>query len=348
MSKRILLVAGGTGGHVFPAFAVAEVLRGQDHDVYWATDRRAVKYQTHWQGHKPIVTRSAAPANKLTFMIETCIGMTQSLVHLIRVRPHIVVGFGGYPSAPMLFTAQALGIPTLIHEANATIGLANRVLGRGAKKIAVSFESSLPKTVLTGNPVRPDIAAIADVPYEVGDTLNLLVFGGSLGAKIFETLIPDVLKTLPEETRKTIYLTQQVVGEGPREQLQKQYEDMGIEATLLHFIDDMPAELQTAHLVISRSGASTLAELTAAGRPAVFIPLTLHTDRQQYANAAAAMQAGGAVLLDELDGIERVTEALRGFLAQRQDLPAMAAAMKSLGRPRAAWTLADLIVTTAR
>lgn len=348
MTKRIILAAGGTGGHVFPAFAVGEVLRDQGHDVHWATDKRAVKYQTHWQGAKPIVTASAAPASKLKFMIHTFIGMLQSFAHLVRIRPHIVVGFGGYPSAPMLFAAQALGIPTIVHEANATVGLANKVLGRAAKKIAVSFASDLPKTVLTGNPVRPDIAALADLPYRLGDTLHVLVFGGSLGARIFETLIPEALKILPQELRSRLYLTQQVVEDEARERLRKQYAEMKIDAILEPFIDDMPAELRNADLVICRSGASTLAELTAAGRPAILIPYAHHADRQQYANAAAAMQAGGAVLLDEQDGAERLIDALRGFLASNPDLNAMAAAMKSLGKPRAAWTLAELIVTTAK
>ena len=343
MKKRIILAAGGTGGHVFPAFATAEVLREQGHEVYWATDKRGLKYAHHWQGPKPIVTMAASPANKVNFAAKMGLGFTQSFAALTKIRPHAVVGFGGYPSVPVVLAAQLFKIPTLVHEANATIGMANRFLGRDAKAIAVSFPDKHPKAILTGNPVRPPIAALAEASYIKSDVLSVLVFGGSLGAKIFEEVIPRSFRDLGRKVR----LTQQVVGDEARAQLAETYKDLGIDATLLPFVEDMPQALKDADLVISRSGASTLAELTAAGRPAVFIPYAHHADAQQYANAKAAVDAGGAVMIDEKDGVDAAVGKLTVFLAGQPDLPRMAAAMKALGNPKAAWTLAELIVTKA-
>lgn len=342
--KSIILAAGGTGGHVFPAFATAEVLREQGHDVSWATDRRGLKYAHHWQGHSPMVISAASPVNKTIFALKMGAGFAHALVSLLVKRPHAVVGFGGYPSVPVVLAAQVLGIPTLVHEANATIGLANRFLGRKAKAIAVSFPDDHSKAILTGNPVRPAIAELADMLYAPGDKLNLLVFGGSLGARIFEQIMPSALAA-----RADIRLTQQVVDDEGRAGLDIIYKDMGIEASLLPFIEDMPGALKAADLVISRSGASTVAELTATGKPAVFIPYAHHGDAQQYANARAAEAAGGAVVIDEKMGIDNAVAQLSQFLASLDTakLTQMAGAMKALGNPKAAWTLAELIVTKA-
>lgn len=348
MSKRIFLAAGGTGGHVFPAFATAEVLLDQGHDLYWVTDARGLKYKHHWQGkNTPLETQAASPANKIKFALKMGVGFIQSFVHLLKHKPDVVLGFGGYPSVPIVLAAQIMGIPTLVHEANATIGLANRFLGKNSKAIAVSFPDKHPKAVLTGNPVRPAIAALAERPFEMGDQLDILVFGGSLGATIFETIIPSVMERLSADLRKRVRLTQQVVDDTARAALTLRYKNMGVEAALLPFVEDMQAALETAHLVICRSGASTVAELTAVGRPAVFIPYAFHGDNQQYANARAAADAGGAILLDEKHGAEQVTGALQAFLAMKPDWTAMASAMKNLGKPTAAWTLSELVVKTA-
>ncbi len=347
MTKKIVLAAGGTGGHVFPAFAVAEVLKEQGHEVYWATDKRGLKYAQFWSGPKPIVTHSASPANKLKFAALNGMGLAQAKTAFLFNRPDIVVGFGGYPCVPTVLAGQLLGIPTIVHEANATLGLANKLLARNAKAVAVSFENKHPKAVLTGNPVRPAIARLAEGSYNKDDKLDLLVFGGSLGAKIFAELIPAVLEKMTPTYRSAIKVMQQVVDEDMRFILAKKYKDMVEHATLVAFIDDMPGELAKADLVISRSGASTVAELTCAGIPAIFIPYPHHGDRQQYENAKFCAEAGGAVLLDEKDGMETLTGALHAFWAQSPDLSGMAKAMKTLGRPKAAWTLAELIVKTA-
>lgn len=347
MMKKIVLAAGGTGGHVFPAFAVAEVLREEGHDVRWATDRRGLKYESHWQGAKPIVTASASPAGKIKFAAQMSTGVQQALVSFIKNRPDVVVGFGGYPCVPAVVAAQVLGIPTVLHEANATLGLANKVLAKNAKAVALSFNGDTKNAHLTGNPVRPAIARLADLPFEQNEKLNILVFGGSLGAKIFADLMPLVLERMTPEFRASIALTQQVVDEDVKADLENRYKAMGVDATLVPFINDMPDQLAKAHLVIARSGASTVAELTCAGRPAVFIPYPHHGDRQQYANAKFCVDAGGALMLDEKDGLDTVAGALQAFLASRPDLAAMAKSMKLLGKPKAAWTLAALIVKTA-
>lgn len=347
MKKKIILAAGGTGGHVFPAFAVAEVLRGQGHDVRWATDSRGLKYKSHWRGVEPMVTYSSSPANKIKFIVMNGFGVLQALCSFIKNRPHAVVGFGGYPCVPAVAAAQILGIPNIIHEANATLGLANKVLAKNAKAVCLSFAGDSPKSIVTGNPVRPAIAALADKNYSQHEKLNILVFGGSLGAKIFADLMPTVLSNMTEEFRTSISLVQQVVDDDVRFGLAKIYEDIGVNATLVPFINDMPEQLEAANLVIARSGASTIAELTCAGKPAIFIPYPHHGDRQQYANANFCAKAGGALVLDEKDGLEQIASTLQGFLASRPDLPAMASAMKSLGMPKAAWTLAEIIIKNA-
>ena len=347
MRKKIVLAAGGTGGHVFPAFAVAEVLRDQGHDVLWSTDSRGLKYKSHWQGLDPIVTWSASPANKVKFIMMNGFGVIQALWFFIKNRPHVVVGFGGYPCVPAVAAAQILRIPTIIHEANATLGLANKVLARNARAVCLSFAGGYPKSIVTGNPVRPAIASLAEQNYTPHEKLNILVFGGSLGAKIFTDLMPQVLTNMTEEFRNSISLVQQVVDDDVRSGLAKIYEDIGVDAVLVPFINDMPQQLGQADLVIARSGASTVAELTCAGKPAIFIPYPHHGDRQQYANAEFCAKAGGAVVLDEKDGLEHIASTMQGFLASRPDLPGMAKAMKSLGMPKAAWALADVVLENA-
>ncbi len=346
--KKIFLVAGGTGGHVFPCVATAQVLVEQGHDVTWVSDERGLKYQSHWPNNQIIKTPVLSSNNKAKFMLSLKFSFIKSFIKILKEKPDIIVGFGGYPSLPMMLAAQALGKKTIVHEANATLGKANALLGKRAHHVAVSFPSGHIKAVLTGNPIRPDIAALADKEHKFqNNKVNILIYGGSLGAQVFNQIVPQAFEKLTFKERARFSIQQQVVNDNARTALEKEYQDMGLEALLLPFIEDMPNALDNADLLMARSGASTVAEVTCAGRPAIFIPYPFHEDRQQYTNAKFVEKAGGGIIIDENDGEHTAAQKLYEFLKDLPDLEKMGKASKSLGKPKAAWTFAELIIKTA-
>src|SRR6185369_6230383 len=249
-------------------------------------------------------------ATRAQNMLQLGIGYLQSRRLIKRLKPSVAVGFGGYPSVPPLLAAQHAGIGTLLHEQNAVAGRANRFLLKRASKVATSFAKvrfldQLPadRRSLTGNPVRPDIAAIAAQPYatpSAGGSFNLLVVGGSQGARVFGELMPPTLAALPAELRARLKLTQQCRAED-LEKVAALYRQMNLAVELQPFFRDIPARLATTHLLVSRAGASTVAELTAAGRPAVMVPLPHSIDDHQAANAAALAEAGGGWIAPQKD-----------------------------------------------
>ncbi|MDR3514395.1 MAG: undecaprenyldiphospho-muramoylpentapeptide beta-N-acetylglucosaminyltransferase [Azospirillaceae bacterium] len=305
----ILLAAGGTGGHLFPAEALARELVARGHAPVLITDRRGKAFGDAL----PEVTVERIHAGqlrggftgKLRGAALLALGALDARILIGRLHPAVVVGFGGYPSVPTLWAAVRAGIPILLHEQNAVLGRANRLFARRAERIAIGFPRTdrveacdLVKLVHTGNPVRPGFIPLRDqayLPPEPGGPLRLLVLGGSQGARVFSTLVPAALALLPEDRRARLQLVQQCRPEDI-ETARKAFADAGIRAELSTFFRDVPDRLRVAHLVITRSGASTVTELTATGRPSILIPYPAAMDDHQTANARAIVEAGGAWL----------------------------------------------------
>lgn len=354
-TKTIFLVAGGTAGHVFPALALAEELLGQGFEVVCLTDRRGEKFFRH-TNLVPYLIQSSAWAGdwqgKLRAGLKIVQGMIQSFELLREFSPVAVVGFGGYPSFPTVKAAQLLKLPTILHEQNAVYGRANRQLSDKALAIATSFQDTklLPdqyrsKTVYTGNPLR-SVFTETIRPYKkpgAEKSINLLIFGGSQGSALFSNVIPEAIAALPDNLKSRLNIVQQTRFEDI-DKVKHAYEQMGVAAQVQAFFSGMLKLYQKAHLVISRAGASTVAEITALGRPAIFIPLAVSLDGDQAQNAAGIVANGGGWIMteQELNG-PALSEKLSELLGNPQLLEQAANAAATLGKPDAASRLADLI-----
>ncbi len=349
----IVLTAGGTGGHMFPAFALARELQSRGFGVAMITDARGAKYKEQYPDIPFHVVRAETLRPGLLakgqLMLDLFVGTGQALMLLRKVKPRAVVGFGGYPSFPAMTAAQVLGIPTLVHEQNAVLGKANRLVAGKAKKIALSLPEvdAIPKqwrgkTVVTGNPVRADIAAISH--YQPPENIfRILVLGGSQGAAVFSKTVPEAIGLLPEEARKRVSVVQQCraadIG-----MCRHAYDVLGINARLESFIVDVPAQLAFCHLLIARSGASTVTEAGVAGRPAIFVPYPHHKDQQQLVNANVLAKAGAAVVLDERKMTARdLSKELEKLMANPAHLAEMAATARKTLLSDAAKRLADAV-----
>lgn len=352
---NILLAAGGTGGHLFPAEALAYELIGRGWAVHLATDDRAGRYAGNFPAKAVHPIASATIGSRNPFKIAAAFwriwrGFRQSSELIRKLRPEVVVGFGGYPTLPPLYAATRRRVPTIIHEQNAVMGRANRALAARVSAIAGGFlaEGAGPhgdKTVITGNPVRPAVLDAARIPYspsQPGERFNLLVFGGSQGAQFFSDAVPPAVAGLPEELRNRLSVTQQARAEDVARVLAA-YAEIGVEAQVLPFFTDMAERIAASHLVISRSGASTVSELAVIGRPAIFVPYPYALDHDQAANAAAIAAAGGAQVHPQASLSQDVLSKLIGGLVQSPErLAAMAAAARTAGKPDAVRLLADL------
>ncbi len=357
----IVLAAGGTGGHVFPAEALAGELLARGRRVALLTDRRGLALGQRFPGvelHRIHAGRfGAGLMSKVVGLAELGLGTLQATRLLRALAPAAVAGFGGYPSVPTMLAATRLGLPTLIHEQNAIFGRANRLLTPRVRRIATSFAdpgvvraSERSRVVETGNPVRPAIAALRAAPYPslaADGPFDILVLGGSQGARILSEVVPSGLGALPEPLRKRLRIAQQARPEdidGAR----AAHARNGLVAELATFFDDVPARLARAHLVISRSGASTVAELTTIGRPAILVPYLHAADDHQTANARALEAAGAAWVVPQLAfTAEALATRVAALLAKPEALPRAAAAALGLGRPDAARSLADLVLALA-
>ncbi|TGQ42651.1 undecaprenyldiphospho-muramoylpentapeptide beta-N-acetylglucosaminyltransferase [Mesorhizobium sp. M00.F.Ca.ET.216.01.1.1] len=356
MSKGvILLAAGGTGGHLFPAEALAHELNGRGWKVHLATDDRAERFAGHFPAAAVHPVQSATMGSKNPMAVIAAFwkiwrGVRKSSGIIARIKPDAVVGFGGYPTLPPLYAATRRKVPTLIHEQNAVMGRANRALAGRVDAIAGGF---LPedasavgaKTVITGNPVRPQVMEAAKTPYaaSAGDQpFRLLVFGGSQGAQFFSDAVPAAIGLLPETQRSRLRVTQQARADDVA-RVKAAYAALGVDAQVSPFFTDMAARMAAAHLVMSRSGASTVSEIAVIGRPALLVPYPHALDHDQAANAAALAAAGGAEVHPQSSlSPERITTLIGGVMNDPDRLTAMAAAAKSAGKPDAARLLADL------
>lgn len=356
----ILLAAGGTGGHLFPAEALANVLVARGFRVDLVTDHRVSAFLGRFPaGDVHVVPadtlRGGNPFRLALTLLRLGFGTLRSVFLLLKLRPKAVVGFGGYPTLPPMFAAKLLFIPTVIHDANAVMGRANRLIAKFASAIATGYprvaSAALEhKATHTGNPIRPAVAAAAKQEYPaLSETspLKLVVFGGSQGARVMSEIVPGAIGKLDEKFRTRLEVVQQSREEDLAE-AQSIYRGLNIKAELAPFFSDLPAKIAAAHLVIGRSGASTVSELAAIGRPSILVPLPGAIDQDQLANASSLAATGAALLIRQSDFTsERLASELTTLFNDPSRLPAMAKAAKAEGRADAAERLADLVVKVA-
>ena len=362
MSRHYVLAAGGTGGHMMPAHALAEELMVRGHRVALITDDRGAripglfdKVQVHVL---PAGRLTGGPAGWLRAIRAILTGRAMALRLYETFRPSAVIGFGGYPALPALLAARRDRIPTAIHEQNAVLGRVNRLMASKVDAVATAYPrvERLPgaardKVEFVGNPVRDEVVALREQPFPpLGEDgiFRLLVTGGSQGASILSDVVPDALGLLPEHFRRRLQVTQQCRAEDI-DQVRARYAAIGIPADLATYLPDLPNRLAWAHLVIGRAGASTIAELTAAGRPAILVPLPSATDDHQTANAKEMARAGGARMIpqDRFTAVELAKQMQK--LALDPDALANAAGRaKAIGKPDAARSLADLVERIGR
>lgn len=353
----IVLATGGTGGHVFPAQALARALAGRGYRLVLITDRRGDAWGGPLGALEVFRIRAGGIsgvglAARTSALFKLALGLLQARRHLRRLKPRAVVGFGGYPSVPTMVAAAWLGLKTVIHEQNAVLGRANRFLARRAGRIATAFDSvaslreeDAARAVRTGNPVRPEVIEKSR-PYAAPgaeEPIEILVTGGSQGASVFGEIVPPALAALPEALRGRLRVAQQCPADG-MEAVREAYEGAGIEAELAPFFGDIPERLARAHLLICRSGASTVAELAATGRPAIMIPYPHAIDDHQRENAGRLCDAGGGWLMVQ-DSIttESLSALIRSLLEEPEKLERAARCAALAGIPDAADKLADLV-----
>ena len=354
--RSILLAAGGTGGHIFPAIAVAEELFARGHTVALATDARGTGLGGSLAGvdvHRISASGvSGGLMAKVGAAVSIGVGVFQARRLFRKLRPECVIGFGGYPSVPTMIAATSRGLPTIIHEQNAVLGRANRLVSKRVTVIATSFKetsgiavTSDDNVVLTGNPVRAAFSAVRQQAYPPigpnGEGVKILVMGGSQGATVLSEIVPRALKEMLETQRRRFAITQQCRAEDI-DNVRRIYAEAGVSADLATFFDDVPGRMTAAHIVITRAGASTVAELAEAGRPAILVPYPHATDDHQTANARA-VEATAAGWLIPQDGFtpDALTMRLESFFNLQNILIDAAKCAHDFGGMSAAAGLAD-------
>ncbi|WP_339716745.1 undecaprenyldiphospho-muramoylpentapeptide beta-N-acetylglucosaminyltransferase [uncultured Sneathiella sp.] len=358
VKKNIVLASGGTGGHIFPARALAEELTARGFAVTLITDGRGEKFEQLFPGVSILQVKAGSPSvrgivGKIKAVASLIIGFFQARRALRRLKPAVVVGFGGYPSMPPAAAAASLGIPLLLHEQNAVLGRVNKLLANHARIIATSFDHTespdneiANKMIYTGNPVRRAILPLFGRHYESltpEGEIKLLVLGGSQGATILSKVVPTALAALPEDLKSRLHVTQQCRAED-LEAVRTVYSGANIDANLSTFFDNVAELLGECHLAITRSGASTLSELTVAGRPSLLVPYKHAMDDHQRKNGENAVARGAArLILQDNFTVEEATRQLTYLLRHPDCLSVMASAASSLGEIHAAEKLADLV-----
>lgn len=353
-----MLAAGGTAGHLFPAFALAQELGRRAITVDLITDMRGDRYGADFPARQ-IYRVAAATLSGSSPIAAARTGLTltrgtaAAFKLLGEVRPAAVVGFGGYPTFPPLLAAKLRRIPSALHEANAVLGRANRMLAKRVTAIATSFDDVAGiepglkgKVRFTGNPVRDAVVEWSQRPYRApapGGPFNLLVFGGSQGARYFSEAVPPALAALPEAMRSMLFVTQQARTEDVAA-VEAAYRTAGIRALVSPFFKALPEEIAKAHVVIARAGAGTVSELTVIGRPGILVPLPHALDNDQLLNARRVEAAEAGWCLEQKSlSVETLTGAIRQLLDDPDLLTRVAAAARRIGRPDAVSRLADLV-----
>ncbi len=347
MKRSILIMAGGTGGHIFPALAVADILRGQGWQVTWMGAPNSMEAELVPKHGYEMETvrfsglRGKGIVRKLMLPLNLLIALWQSAIVMFSCRPDVVLGMGGYITFPGGLMAAILRRPLVLHEQNSIAGLSNKVLARFANRVLSGFPDVLPKAIWCGNPVRSEIAALAlpEQRYAARNgKLNLLVVGGSLGAKALNETLPLALAELPDSERPNVL---HQTGKSNCEAVTQLYKQAGVEADVRAFIDDMAGSYAQADLVICRSGALTVAELAAAGVASLLVPFPFAVDDHQTHNARFLSERGAAILLPQSEmNAKELTQRLREL--DREKLKIMAQQARSLARAEAAGTVAAI------
>ena len=357
MTGPVLIAAGGTGGHMFPALALAAELGRRGRAVSLVVDPRGARYV---QAGLPVhVVTAASPSGsvlrRLAGVLRLAIGLVQCLGLIRRLRPVAAACFGGYASFPAALAARLLGRPVLLHEQNAVLGRANRLAGRFADRLALSFAETAAAdglavpVIVTGNPVRCGFAEhpVDPAPRPAGAPLRLLVIGGSQGARVFSDVLPQAFAQMDAALRSRFAVAQQCRPED-LERVRAAYAALGMPVELATFFPDVARRMAAADLVVTRSGASTVAELLALARPSVLVPYRHAADDHQRANAAQLAAAGAALMVPEAEFEPyRLARMLETLEAAPQELAAMAGAAARLARPDAAAALADAVLALA-
>jgi UDP-N-acetylglucosamine--N-acetylmuramyl-(pentapeptide) pyrophosphoryl-undecaprenol N-acetylglucosamine transferase len=352
----ILIAAGGTGGHMFPALALGRALRGRGREVALVTDNRGARYVS---GELPFTVVSAgSPSGGVLACLrglgQLARGLAESLLALRRIRPVVAAAFGGYASVPPAIAAAANRVPLLVHEQNAVFGRANRLTARFARAVALSFDptAEVPtrpglQRFVTGNPTRLEFSG-SDWVAPDADRFRVLVLGGSQGARIFSDVVPAAVAMLPKDLRARLDLAQQCRPED-LERVRSTYSALGCAVELASFFIDVPARMAAADLLISRSGASTVAEILTLGRPSLLVPYLYAADDHQTANARALADAGAAIVIPQADlTASRLAAELAGLMREPGRLAAMAERARGLAHPDAVDRLLDAVLDLER
>jgi UDP-N-acetylglucosamine--N-acetylmuramyl-(pentapeptide) pyrophosphoryl-undecaprenol N-acetylglucosamine transferase len=358
----VLLAAGGTGGHLFPAEALARVLEGRDLRVELVTDSRALAYTGSFPAAAIHAVHAATPTGgsplaKARALLTLGRGTWQARQLIARIRPSVIVGFGGYPTVPPMLAGSFGRFPVILHEQNAVMGRANAFLARRATAIATGFAALgrasaavLAKSTHTGNPVRAAVLAAAHIPFPAMDDgkLRLLVTGGSQGARVMGDVVPLAIARLPKPLRDRLVVTQQARGEDEA-RVRAAYADCGVEAEVAPFFADLPARIAAAHLVIGRAGASTVSELAVIGRPSLLVPFPFALDQDQAANARVLESTGAALVIAQsaFDPAWLAAELTRIMVDPAGILGPQAERAQRVGLPDAAERLADVVMRIA-
>jgi UDP-N-acetylglucosamine--N-acetylmuramyl-(pentapeptide) pyrophosphoryl-undecaprenol N-acetylglucosamine transferase len=352
-NKLVIIGAGGTGGHMFPASSFAHEMKARGWRVGLISDVRGLRYADQFPADWTLEVQAASPNMKKPWTLPGTMaklrdGRAEALKKIAADSPALAAGFGGYPAFPLLSAARAKHVPILIHEQNAVLGRVNRRFAKEAAAVACGFDilERLPEGVakhVTGNPVRPAIRGVVDRPLPpTGETLNLLITGGSQGARILGEALPLAIIDLPDALKSRLHVVQQVREEQVAEVV-KIYANAGVSAEIRPFFDDMAERLSACHMFIGRAGAGTVSEIAAVGRPSILIPLAIAMDDHQTANASALVDVGAADLLLE-DNLypKLISELLAVRLGDSSELKKRAALAKAVGHIDATRELADL------
>lgn len=360
MSRPFVIAAGGTGGHMVPAHVLALELKTRGHAVHLVTDTRGLRFPGLFDGVPRTVVESGSVARSgLIALPKVALsvlrGLTSARALFKELKPRAVIGFGGYPALPALLAAVSMRLPCLVHEQNAVLGRVNRLLAPRVAAIATSYPwvrgldpKLAGRTTLTGNPVRAEVVAARAALFDADAArLRLLVTGGSQGAAILNSVVPAAVALLPARVRQRLDVVHQGRDEDA-EAMRSAYAAAGIKAVIRAYFEDLPSEMAAAHVVVARAGASTVAELTVAGRPAILVPLPIAADDHQTDNARAMAGTGGAVMIRQPDfTAQRLADVLTAWLGDPTALETAAEAARGLGRPDAGAALADLVIGTA-
>ena len=358
MSLRpVLVAAGGTGGHLFPAQALAEALGRRGIPVELVTDDRALSYGAEFPARmihhvKAATPTGGNPAKRALAIVALLRGTGAARGIIRRIKPRAVVGFGGYPTVPPVLAATQLKVPTILHEQNAVMGRANKFLAKRVQALAKGFDNLVvadpaiaAKATLVGNPIRPTVLEAAALPYAPfsGGLLHLLVTGGSQGARVMSDVVPAAIALLDPADRARLAIVQQARGEDEA-RVRETYAALNLAAEVKPFFTDLPMRIAQAHLVIARAGASTVSELAAIGRPSILVPFPHALDQDQAANAALLEKSGAALVVKQTNFTpDWLADSIRLALADREGLESRAQAARSAGISDAADRLADLV-----